>query len=33
MCWLKKILSSQTSQETEVYYEIEKDKKKKRNNK
>ena len=27
MSWLKKIFSSQSSQETKVYYEIEKDKK------
>ena len=26
MSWLKKIFSSQTSQETKVYYEIKKDK-------
>ena len=27
MSWLKKIFSSQSSQETKVYYEVEKDKK------
>ena len=27
MCWLRKIFSTQSSQETKVYYEVEKDKK------